>query len=256
MITDKLEMSRKYLAIVLLIMTGISCRHSETGTQNPENASRSPEIKTQNPELCSVQRLTELQPCDILVKPNLNFIPGTSPVPGGSLFGHTVIVIRGSKDTNEVALLSKAIIFESQADDVPPEYQLRQIAAYIPGTDSRYANTSFGPDRFGNLYRLRMELTDAQRQAIISYIMDKDDDLSSYRAMKRYKRMHETSNDSLSYERKPEYWYCSLLIWQAFYDVLGIDIDANKGVYVYPNDLINSPYFNDEPGKHEKKVRF
>jgi uncharacterized protein YycO len=46
------------------------------------------------------------------------------------------------------------------------------------------------------------------------------------------------------------------LIWQAFYDVLGIDIDANGGVYVHPNDLINSPYFKDEPGRFDKRVRF
>jgi uncharacterized protein YycO len=70
------------------------------------------------------------------------------------------------------------------------------------------------------------------------------------------KRFIPAAGSLSSPAKKPEYWYCSLLIWQAFYDVLGIDIDANQGVYVYPNDLINSPYFNDEPGRYEKRVRF
>jgi hypothetical protein len=251
-----LKILSKYPQILILIFMAASCRPGEFRTRNSEHSIKNSKLKTQNSDLCPVQHLTELQPCDILVKPNLNYIPGTTSVPGGYLFGHTVIVIRGAADTNEVALLSKTIIFESQASDVPAEYQLRQVAAYLPGKDNRFANTSFSPERFGNLYRLRMELTDMQRQEIIDYILDKDDDLSSYRAMKRYKKIPEIANDSLSQGKKQEYWYCSLLIWQAFYDVLGIDIDANGGVYVHPNDLINSPYFNDEPGKHEKKVRF
>lgn len=230
-------------------MTGISCQPSKLKTSYAE-------LKTQNSESIPVQRLTDLQPCDILVKPNLNFIPGTSSVPGGYKFGHTVIVIRGASDTNELALLSKAIIFESQASDVPAEYQLRQVPAYLPGDDDRYFNSSFGPERFGNLYRLRMDLTDAQKESIINYVLSKDNDLSSYRAMKRYHHSPETRDDSLLPGRTQEYWYCSLLVWQAFYDVLGIDIDANGGVYVHPNDLISSPYFDDEPGRYEHRARF
>ncbi len=196
-----------------------------------------------------VQHISELMPCDILVKPNLNLVPGTTFVGGGYLLGHTAIVIKGAADTNEAALLSRVITFESNARDVPGEYQLRQVAAYVPGNDSRFSNDSFSPDRLGNLYRLRMDLTDAQRDAIIAFVLKHDNDLSHYRACKRFNPDHDSPGNQ-------EYWYCSLLIWQAFYDVLGIDLDANQGYYVYPNDLINSPYFNDEPGKYEKRVRF
>ncbi|MFW5793335.1 MAG: hypothetical protein ACOCWC_03555, partial [Bacteroidota bacterium] len=45
-----------------------------------------------------------------------------------------------------------------------------------------------------------------------------------------------------------DHWYCSLLIWQAVLYVSGIDLDSNGGYFVYPNDLIASPYFNNENG--------
>jgi uncharacterized protein YycO len=52
------------------------------------------------------------------------------------------------------------------------------------------------------------------------------------------------------------YWYCSHLIWQAFYSVLNIDLDPNGGVIVYPNDLIVSPYFQNDPLNPLRRVRF
>jgi hypothetical protein len=249
-------MNYKFLPFLILLLLCISCQKSEPLTQNSELKTLNSALRTQHSELIPVRHISDLQPCDILVKPNLNFIPGTTNVPGGFLFGHAAIVIRGAKDTDEVALLSKTIIFESQAVDVPAEFQLRHIAAYLPGTDDRFCSNSFSPDRLGNLYRLRMDLTVEQSEAIINFILDKDGDLSSYRAMKRYNHELLRDNDTISSGRKKEYWYCSLLIWQAFYDVMGIDIDANKGVYVHPNDLINSPYFNDKDGVPEKRVRF
>lgn len=251
-------MSRKYSAFLILILLGTSC-HRFPDKKEDIGADNTGEWFVReyfSPDSLPDQHLTELQPCDILVKPNLNIIPGTTHADGGMLFGHAALIIRGAADTNETALLAKAITFESQARDVPGEYQLRQIAAYLPGEDYRLANNNFSPERLGNLYRLRMDLTDVQREAIITFILNKDNDLSSYRAMKRFTHETDSMRTLPSSGINPEYWYCSLLIWQAFYDVLGIDIDANQGVYVHPNDLINSPYFNDEPGKYEKRVRF
>jgi hypothetical protein len=248
-------MNNKFLIFIISMLLGMSCQRNpkiNLGTGTRDTGAR---FAWEIIRLDSMpdQHLTELQPCDILVKPNLNILPGTTFVGNGDQFGHAVLVIRGGADTNESSLLAKTIIFESQATDVPAEYQLRQIAAYLPGEDYRFAFNSFSPGRLGNLYRLRMDLTHAQRESIISYVLGKDNDLSSYRAMKRF---IPAAGSLSSPAKKPEYWYCSLLIWQAFYDVLGIDIDANQGVYVYPNDLINSPYFNDEPGRYEKRVRF
>jgi hypothetical protein len=191
--------------------------------------------------------LTELQRCDILVKPNLCIFPGMLHLPGGVLLGHAAIVIEGAIDTGEVELMRKAVLFESQARDVPGPYQLRLTPGYAPGDDYSYANYSFGPEMLGDLYRLRLDLSEVQKDSIIAWILDKDEDLSSYRACK----------DFGSSPGKPsEYWYCSLLIWQAFYNVLGIDLDADQGLYVYPNDLVYSKYFDEEPGKNVKRVRF
>jgi hypothetical protein len=201
------------------------------------------------------QNLTELIPCDILVKPNLNWLPGTTQAPRGYGFGHAAIVIRGAKDTSEATLLTKVLTFESQARDVPGEYQVRQVAAYLPGEDYAYANYNFKPANLGRYYRLRMDLTDQQRDAIIAYLIEHDSGFSNTRAWKDY---HSGKNYiELKESVQPlEYWYCSLIIWQAFYDVLGIDLDANQGLYVYPNDLINSPYFNTEKDGNEKRIRF
>ncbi len=35
---------------------------------------------------------------------------------------------------------------------------------------------------------------------------------------------------------------CSLLIWQAFYYSLGLDLDTNKGYFVTPQNIASSPY--------------
>jgi hypothetical protein len=242
----------------LLVWLCISCQTSSPVEEEENIESSGVWVPREIFRLESIpdQHLTELKPCDILVKPNLNYIPGTTFVEGMFLFGHASIVIKGNSDTNETALLAKVITFESNARDIPGEYQLRQVAAYVPGNDYCFANYNFSPEKLGNLYRLRMDLTDAQRDSIIAFVLEQDDDLSHYRASKRFSPYTDSLRKSPLSGGKLEYWYCSLLIWQAFYDVLGIDLDANKGFYVHPNDLINSPYFNDEPGKHEKRVRF
>lgn len=198
--------------------------------------------------------LTELQPCDILVKPNLDWLPGSTKVPGGFGFGHAAIVIRGASDTNEANLLRKVLTFESQARDVPGEYQVRQVAAYAPGNDFRYANYNFRPEYLGRYYRLRIALTIEQREAIIAFLLKHDGDLSSPRAWKDYHNLRYEEVHIM--DKQSEYWYCSLIIWQAFHDVLGIDLDANQGLYIYPNDLINSPYFDGKPGEGGNRVRF
>jgi hypothetical protein len=198
------------------------------------------------------QKLTELQPCDILVKPNLNWIPGTTNVTDGIGFGHAAIVIKGASDTSEVSLLSSVLTFESQARDVPPEFQVRKVNAYVPGNDFSYANYNFKPSNLGRYYRLRMNLTYEEKEAIIKNLLDHDSSLSNPRSLKDY---HEGNSEN-NQNGGVEYTYCSLIIWQAFYDVLGMDLDANQGLYVYPNDLINSPYFDTRPGEKEKRSRF
>lgn len=181
----------------------------------------------------------ELKRGDILVRPNNNWLPGTEFVLKGNNFGHAVIVLKGASGTNIEEVLAKTEIFESNSRDVPDSFQLRKVAAFVPGTDLRYSNDSFADKYSGKRYRLRPQLTVAQIDSVLNYISAQDDDVSSWRARKN------TSNVIVD----KHYWYCSLLIYQAFKDVLNIDLDTNGGMVVFPNDLIAHPLFDGENGR-------
>jgi hypothetical protein len=199
-------------------------------------------------------KLTDLQAGDILVKPNMNWFPGTEMVEGGRGFGHVVLVVEGAKDTNTIQLLEKVKIFESQARDVPADYELRSAIGYLEGLDFRFANITFGPQNNGFRYRLRYRMTPAQRDSIIHFVLAQDPDRSCWRAQKALPEVNETNHTQAFQDKK--IWYCSLLIWQAFYEVLGIDLDPNGGIMVYPNDIISSPYFENDSMNSQKRVRF
>ena len=201
-----------------------------------------------------IAELTELQRCDILVRPNHNWCAGTTPVEGGTGFGHCVLVIEGATAQCTDSLLSKAVIFESHSRDVPEPYQLRKIKALVNNIDKKYSNSSFSSIHKGYRYRLRMELTEGQKDSIIAFVKNQDNDVSSWRASKAFNNYDTDTSNFEQYDK--HYWYCSLLVWQAFYNVLGVDIDANKNFAVYPNDIINSPYFNDDGRMKQKRVRF
>jgi hypothetical protein len=198
--------------------------------------------------------LTELEPCDILVKPNYNWFAGSAMVNGGMGFGHVVLVLEAGKDTSTMNLLEKIRIFESQARDVPGDYELRSSQGYQEGTDFRFANITFGPQNTGYRYRLRFNLTPAQRDSIIQFVLAQDPDVSSWRSLKRLKSTIAGNQDQEIADKKT--WYCSLLIWEAFYKVVGVDLDANGGIMVFPNDLIASPYFTNDSKNKQKRVRF
>lgn len=195
--------------------------------------------------------LTELKRGDILVKPNHNWLPGTYWVYGGCCFGHAAIVLEGSTGKDAIEVLSKAKIFESHALDVPPLFEVRINLAYNPTPDSRYVNQTFARVREGYRYRLRPGLTEQQFDLLFEFITAQENGLSSWRALKNFSRGNELLNPGYQ-----AYFYCSHLIWQAFYSVLGIDLDVNRGIYVYPNDLIGSPFFENDQNYREKRVRF
>ena len=196
-------------------------------------------------------KLTDLEPCDILVKPNNNLLPGTSWVNGGRGFGHAVMVIEGGKDTNTINLLRKVKIFESQARRVPESYELRLAPGFQEGDDYRFANTTFGLQNQGFRYRLRLNLTRSQQDSIILFVLAQDNDVSNWRSLKQ---VNEHLNSEAIQDKK--IWYCSLLIWEAYFKVLGIDLDPNGGIMVYPNDLVSSRYFDNDKKYPQKRVRF
>lgn len=199
-------------------------------------------------------KLTELEAGDILIKPNMNWFPGTAMVSGGKGFGHVVLVIEGGKDTNTLKLLEKVKIFESQAREVPQEYEIRSVAGYMVESDFRLANTTFGLQNKGFRYRLRYPMTLSQRDSIIRFVLSQDADKSCWRAQKGLPETGNNSQPPIFQDKK--IWYCSLLIWQAFYEVLGVDLDLNGGIMIYPNDMIASPYFENDPVNPQKRVRF
>jgi len=205
-------------------------------------------IITEDTSSIFMDNLTELKRCDILVKPNHNWLPGTSYIPGGSGFGHAIIVTEDCSASNTDTLLKIASIFVSHSRDVPPAYQIRSGKAWVPDTDLLVSNMTFGNINAGYRYRLRMDLNETQKDSILASIIRYDNGTSSWRAIKRTQ-----PDDSLDNEK--QYYYCSLLIWQAFHHVLGIDLDVNNGQVIYPNDLINSPFFDNVCGKINR-VRF
>lgn len=184
-------------------------------------------------------KIIEFKRGDILVRPNHNWLPGTSFVLNGNDFGHVAIVVQGASGNNADEVLSNTLIFESQARDVPGEFQIRKVKGIVPGSDYRFANLSFGEQYQGKRYRLRAELTETQIDSVLQYIVLQDHDLSSWRSIKNTSNARKDKN----------YWYCSLLIYQAFYDILKIDLDENRGVIVFPNDIITHPLFNHQNGR-------
>ena len=198
-----------------------------------------------------IHQITELRPGDILVKANHNWLPGTAQVFGGKGFGHAALVIKGAKDTNLLQLLRKTVIFESHSREVAPEFQIRQAPAYLPGSDFRYASITFGPRNFGYCFLLRPSLSPEETKQLIAFVTGMDGGTSSWRAQKRFDT--QPKKPATGQEGN---WYCSLLIWQAFYTLFDIDLDPNARIMVYPNDLITSPYFDNKPGREAARIRF
>jgi hypothetical protein len=198
-----------------------------------------------------IGKITDLRPGDILVKANHNWLPGTAQIFGGKGFGHAVLVVGGAQDTNIIQLLRKTIIFESHSRDVPPDFQIRKAPAYLPGSDFRYASITFGPQNFGYCYRLRPALSESQIRQLIGFVMSHDNGVSCWRALKHFDLTPGNNSPGQS-----DHWYCSLLLWQGFYTLFGIDLDPNAGVMVYPNDLIASPFFDNKPGGEKRRIRF
>ncbi len=205
------------------------------------------------------EEINSLEVGDIIVRPNVNLLPGTAFVPNGRDFGHAAIVTRASTHPNPDSMMAAAMIFESHAKRVPRDFQLREIAGISYHERLIWHNDNFDAKYSGTRYRLRLDIPQHQKDSIISFVRAQQGSYSNWNAMKRFpgipfieasiqdgKHMHWADNT---------HWYCSLLIWQAVLYVTGIDIDPIGGYYAYPNDLIKSPHFDNRPG-HVGRARF
>lgn len=247
--------SFRFFIVLLFILAGFAVTSCTTGISKTEVFDENNQVieEFQLPRDTFI-KLTELEAGDILIKPNMNWFPGTAMVNGGKGFGHVVLVIEGGKDTNTIKLLEKVKVFESQAREVPPEYEVRLVNGYVEGSDFRLANTTFGLQNKGFRYRLRYPMTPSQRDSVLRFVLSQDADKSCWRAQKELPQIRNDGQPPVFQDKK--IWYCSLLIWQAFYEVLGVDLDLNGGIMVYPNDLIASPYFENNSDNPQKRVRF
>lgn len=245
----------KFSFILILILSGFGWSSCTTGISKTEVFDEDKqEIEAFQFPRDTFINLTELEAGDILIKPNTNLFAGTAPVNGGKGFGHAVLVIEGGKDTNTIRLLEKVKIFESQAREVPEEYEIRSVNGYVEGNDFRLANITFGMQNKGFRYRLRYSMTPSQRDSIINFVLSQNPDKSCWRAQKGLPESGNNGQSPIFQDKK--IWYCSLLIWQAFYEVLGVDLDSNGGIMAYPNDIIASPYFENDSINPQKRVRF
>lgn len=236
----------KAVILAALFSLTISCRDKPV-TQNAENVKIESLVYRYSDTL-------ELKKGDILVRPNLNIIPGTSFIDGGKNYGHAALVVKGYRHWNTDSLLAGTIIIESIAKDVPAEFQVREINALVSDKFESFDNHNFDSRYKGNRYRLRLSLGEKETDSIIAFARRQKGKLSSWNASK-YLTENNTDNTITGGLEQNQTWYCSLLVWQSIYNITGIDLDHNGGYMVYPNDLINSRYFNELPNG-EGRIRF
>lgn len=175
-----------------------------------------------------------LEAGDILVRPNLNWLPGSSKVTSGRNFGHVAIVVKGAEENTLEETLKKARVIEAVIFD-------QETRTFIFDTQKQIriapALVSFGKRFEGIRYRLRMNLNDQQKQDIIGFLSQKVSTGS-----------YSLFSNKVTLEKK-EIWNCATLTWYAIIINSAIDIDCNKGSLVYPNDFIRSTYFNSRAGR-------
>ena len=190
-----------------------------------------------------------LKPGDILVRPNLNWLPGSSTVASGRNFGHIAIVVQGAEGNTLEETLKKALVIEAVIFDqatrtfiFDKKKQMRKAPAVI----------SFGKRFEGIRYRLRIDLSEQQQQQMINFLSEKVAKYSYNLFSIKNRIQSQDVPDSNNRAIYDESWNCATLTWYALLYTAGIDIDYNKGFWVYPNDLIRSPFFNAPGGR----VRF
>lgn len=237
--------------VLLLMALIMGCK------QMPVNEEKTDEDNIVSNEVIGIN---ELRPGDILVRPNLNFLPGSAFIPNGSGFGHAAIVTTYYRHENMDSLLANVQIIESIAKDVPKEFQIREVKAFNRSKILSFNNVNFDNRYAGNRYRLRLDLPSHLIDSVIFFARQQKGDRSSWNAAKRFPG-HPLADSLVAIGKRNDWadnntWYCSLLVWQSFLKHTGIDLDPNGGYMVYPNDLIASPVFDRQDTSFAGRARF
>ena len=189
-----------------------------------------------------------LQPGDILARPNLNWLPGSSKVSSGRKFGHAAIVVRGATGNSPEEALQKAMVVEAFVFD---QATRRFVFSREKQVRLAPARISFGNRFSGIRYRLRMPL-DLQQQEMVVLFLNAQIGKCRYKIFSNTPDCTEEKVKTDSLPAEDYGWNCATLISFTFCCAAGINIDANRGIIVYPNDIINSPVFNSS----ESRLRF
>jgi hypothetical protein len=189
-----------------------------------------------------------LQPGDILARPNLNWLPGSSKVASGRKFGHAAIVVQGATGNSPEEALQKALVVEAFVFD---QATRRFVFSREKQVRLAPARISFGNRFSGIRYRLRLPL-DHQQQEMLVLFLNAQIGKCRYKIFSNIRVCTGEKGMTDSLPTEDCGWNCVTLIRYSFCRAAGINIDANRGTIVYPNDIINSPVFNSS----ESRLRF
>jgi hypothetical protein len=184
--------------------------------------------------------LFDLKRGDILVRPNMKWLPGSIPIPGGRKYGHVAVVIEGSAGPSAEEALKKARVVEALFYDqktkrflIKGEDQIREESAWI----------SFGSKFKGIRYRLRIPLTEKQSENICFFLRSQ---LGAHYNILSLKHSTEKIGQSILTSANRKTWQCATLTWVSFFNATGLDIDGNGGVLIFPSDIIGSQVFDKD----------
>lgn len=179
---------------------------------------------------------------DVLVRPNFSWLPGSCVVRDGRMFGHVAIVTENVSGSSVEEVLANTTVIEAVVFDqktrsfiFDKKEQVRETKAVI----------SFGPRFKGIRYRLRMNLTDQQTADLLQFLKNQLGGGYSIFTLKKIVDADSGKNKTL----KNLSWHCANLAWQAYYQSTGLDIDENKGLVVFPADIIASKHFDLSGGR-------
>ena len=184
----------------------------------------------------------DLKPGDILVRPNNNLLPGSSIVKDGRVFGHAAIVIEGAEGSTVSDVLSKAIVLEALLFDQATRSFIFHNSKQIRTAPAAY---TFVKRLEGIRYRLRLPMEDRQREKIAGLAKSLVGKGSYSIFLTKSILIQRVENPKEVFEDDSDLcWNCTALIWYLYNSVLKIDLDSNGGVFIFPNDLLNSTQFN------------
>jgi hypothetical protein len=182
---------------------------------------------------------------DILIRPNWGFLPGSCSMEHGRRSGHVAVVTEEAKGKDVQEALEKATVVEALFWDQGTHKflfnkrdQIREGKAIV----------SFGNRFKGMRYRLRLNITVSQADILVQFLRNQLDGGYNIFSLKKYFSSYPEKAQALS-QLKAANWNCATLTWETFYLVTGVDIDANQGLLIFPNDIIACRSFDLPEGR-------